>query len=270
VNWELLLIGTAVVCGLQFALWLLHLKLKNASVVDPGWAASIAILGILYAWLGTGWESRRWMIAILTGLWGFRLAGYLAMRIAGHPEEGRYVELRQKWGGNIEFKFLIFFLAQALLAVVLSLPFLQPVMNPVPERHWLEYLGIAVWLISVLGESLADQQLHAFKKNPVNKGKTCRAGLWRYSRHPNYFFEWLIWVAFALVSLASPGGWIGLICPVLMLYFLFRVTGIPATEAQALRSRGEDYKRYIEETSAFVPWFPKRSPARLAEGRSHG
>jgi steroid 5-alpha reductase family enzyme len=101
-------------------------------------------------------------------------------------------------------------------------------------------------------------QLNAFKANAANRGKTCRAGLWKYSRHPNYFFEWLIWVAFCLFAIDSKYGYLALFPPALMLYFLFRVTGIPATEAQALRTRGEDYRRYQETTSVFVPWFPRK------------
>ena len=110
------------------------------------------------------------------------------------------------------------------------------------------------------GEAAADAQLNKFKSDPSNKGRTCQVGLWRYSRHPNYFFEWLIWVAFALFALASPGGCWGLLSPALILYFVLRVTGIPATEAQAIRTRGEEYRRYQQTTSAFVPWFPKKIP----------
>jgi steroid 5-alpha reductase family enzyme len=156
-------------------------------------------------------------------------------------------------------RFLLFFEFQALLCLVLAAPFYLAASNPAPEITGLEYAGIAIWLAAIAGESIADRQLAAFKRDPANKGKTCRIGLWNYSRHPNYFFEWLIWVAFALFALDSPNGWAGLISPALILYFLFKVTGIPATEAQALRSRGEDYRRYQQTTSAFVPWFPRRS-----------
>ena len=100
-------------------------------------------------------------------------------------------------------------------------------------------------------------QLQGFKKDPANRGKTCRAGLWSYSRHPNYFFEWLIWVSFFIFASASPYGWISIVCPVLIFYFLFKVSGIPATEAQALRTKGDDYRDYQRTTSAFFPWFPK-------------
>jgi steroid 5-alpha reductase family enzyme len=109
----------------------------------------------------------------------------------------------------------------------------------------------------VIGEGVADEQLAAFKRDPANRGRVCQRGLWNFSRHPNYFFEWFVWVAWALYALASPFGWGALICPALMFFFLFRVTGIPATEAQSLRSRGEEYARYQRTTSSFVPWFKK-------------
>ena len=117
--------------------------------------------------------------------------------------------------------------------------------------------GAVLWLLAVSGEALADAQLAAFQRDPANRGQVCDTGLWRTSRHPNYFFEWLTWVAYALFALASPWGWLGLIGPACILWLLLRVTGLPTTEAQSLRSRGDAYRRYQARTSAFVPWFPK-------------
>lgn len=256
--WSLLLTGAGGVCALMLALWLIHLPLRNASIVDFGWAAGTGLLGVWYAARGGGDVTRAWLLGTMAGLWGLRLGLYLlGTRVIGHPEEGRYQELRRKWGSGIEWKFLLFFQFQALLCVLLSAPFLAAARNAEPSLSWLEYGGAALWLVAFAGETAADWQLHRFKSDPANKGKTCRAGLWRYSRHPNYFFEWLIWVAFALFALGSPGGYWGLVAPLLMLYFLFRVTGIPATEEQAVRTRGEDYREYQRTTSSFVPWFPR-------------
>ncbi len=131
-------------------------------------------------------------------------------------------------------------------------------LNPEPTLAPLEYAGTALWMVALAGEAVADAQLAAFKRDPASKGQVCQRGLWTYSRHPNYFFEWLIWVAWALFGMASPYGWISILCPLLMFYFLFRVTGIPATEAQSLRSKGEAYRRYQQTTSAFVPWFRRQ------------
>ncbi|MDX1584673.1 MAG: DUF1295 domain-containing protein, partial [Thermoanaerobaculia bacterium] len=195
-------------------------------------------------------------------IWSTRLAVHLLMRILGKPEEGRYVELRRKWETRVEWKFLLFFELQALLAIVLSLPFFLPTLNRRPDFGLLEIVAIVLWLIAIVGESVADWQLSRFKSDPSNEGEVCDAGLWRYSRHPNYFFEWLVWVSFAVYALSSPWGWLGLVSPALILYFLFRVTGIPATEEQAVRSRGEKYRRYQETTPAFFLWFPSERKVR--------
>jgi steroid 5-alpha reductase family enzyme len=256
----LVLIGAAAVCGLMFVLWLVHFPMRNAAIVDGGWAGGLALLAILYAFAGSGDSHRRLLIGAMGGVWGLRLSLYLLFtRVFGHPEEGRYVALRAKWKTGIGWKFLIFFEAQAVLCVLLSVPFLLPAMNPAPGLSPIEIGAAVLWVLALAGETLADWQLHRFKSDPANRGRTCRAGLWNYSRHPNYFFEWLIWVSYALFALASPHGYWGLTAPALMLYFLFRVTGIPATERQALRTKGEDYRRYQETTSAFVPWFPRRA-----------
>ena len=251
----IILTGAAAVCGLMFVLWLLHFPLRNASIVDPGWAAGIAILALIYGAMGDGYWPRSALIMAMGAVWGFRLAAYLLMRVLGHPEEGRYVEIRRKWGSNIGFKFLLFFEGQALLCVLLAIPFYIAARNTAAGISAVEFIGVAIWIVAVVGESVADAQLAAFKRNPANKGKTCRAGLWLYSRHPNYFFEWLVWVAFAVFA----HHWMALLSPALMLYFLLRVTGIPATEEQALRTKGDDYRDYQNRTSMFVPWFPKLS-----------
>ena len=255
-----LFIGALSVSGLMLLLWLIHLPLRNAAIVDAGWAGGLALLGVVYASIGGGYPARAILISSMAALWGFRLAFYLLFtRVIGHPEEGRYVQLRRDWGGNMPLKFLLFFQFQALLCILLSVPFLLAALNPQAGLSALEYAAAALWLIAWISEFVADSQLNRFKSNPANRGVTCRAGLWRYSRHPNYFFEWLIWVAFALFALGSPYGYLALFAPALMLFFLFRVTGIPATEAQALRSKGEGYRQYQRTTSVFVPWFPRNN-----------
>jgi len=254
----LVLAGAASVAALMLLLWLVHLRTGNAAIVDAGWAGGLAMLGILYSVLGGGYWLRSAIIATMCGIWGFRLAIYLlSTRIIGHPEEGRYQELRRQWKTNLPLKFLAFFQFQALLCVVLSVPFLMAVRNPDPGISMLEWAAVALWTVAMAGEAAADWQLSHFKSDPSNKGRICQAGLWRYSRHPNYFFEWLIWIAFALFAFGSPGGYWGTLSPALILYFLLRITGIPATEAQAVRTRGEEYRRYQRTTSAFVPWFRK-------------
>ena len=256
----LVIIGAASVAAFMLVLWLIHLRTGNAAIVDAGWGSGLAVLGILYAALGGRYWLRSAILAAMTGIWGLRLSLYLlSTRIIGHPEEGRYQELRRKWKTNIPFKFLLFFEFQALLCVILSVPFLAAARNTRPGISPLEWAAVVLWTLAIAGEAAADAQLSRFKSDPSNKGHSCQVGLWRYSRHPNYFFEWLIWVSYALFALASPGGYWGLLSPALILYFLLRVTGIPATEAQAIRSRGDEYRRYQKSTSAFVPWFPRKT-----------
>ena len=149
--------------------------------------------------------------------------------------------------------------AQALLAWFFSLAFWLAMRRSGPMDLW-DLFGISIWLISVAGETTADSQLARFRANSSNRGTTCRSGLWKYSRHPNYFFEWLHWWTYVAIAWTSPLGWMTLCAPALMLFFLLKVTGIPATEAQALISRGDDYRKYQQTTSMFIPWFPKKFP----------
>ena len=253
--------GTAIVAVLMFVLWLLHFPLKNAAIVDVGWAAGIALIALFYAVHGVGYWRRTLLLTVMAVIWGARLALYLLLtRVGDRPEEGRYVDLRRKWGSNIGLKFLAFFEAQAVLCGILSLPFLLAMHDPLKGVSDLEEplgnAGAILWVIAFLGETLADLQLAWFKRNPKNQGKVCNTGLWRYSRHPNYFFEFLIWVAFALVASPAKYGYVGFVSPALILYFLLRVTGIPAIERQALRTKGDAYRKYQRATSAFIPWFP--------------
>jgi steroid 5-alpha reductase family enzyme len=253
-------IGTAALFIMMLVLWLISMRIHNAGIVDVGWSLGLVVLAVWYAIQGPGFPARRWIMAAMVACWGLRLASHLIQRISHEPEDGRYQQLRKDWqGSNVNLRFLFFFEFQALLDVLLSLPMLLAALNPAPQLGLLEYLGVALWLIAVIGESIADAQLAAFKRDPANRGHVCQSGLWNYSRHPNYFFEWFVWIAWAAYALASPWGWLALVCPALMFFFLFRLTGIPATEAQALRSRGAEYAAYQQTTSAFVPWFKKSS-----------
>jgi steroid 5-alpha reductase family enzyme len=254
----LLLVGWALASGAMAMLWLWHRRLRNAGVVDVGWAASVGGLAIFYGLLASGNVVRRSTIALMMGIWGARLAWFLLRdRVLNRPEDGRYADLRARKSVAATGDFFPFFQAQAFIALLLSYPAWIAAINPDPTISPLEILAVPLWLVALGGEAVADAQLEAFKSRPENRGKTCRDGLWRYSRHPNYFFEWLVWVAYALFALHSPYGWLAIACPLIMLFLLFRVTGIPATEAQALRTRGDDYRSYQATTSVFVPWIPR-------------
>ena len=252
------LLGAGLLGLMQALFWLWQCRTRNAGWVDVGWALGLALMALLAASLGTAPLERRLLVGLMGGLHGLRLGFHLWHRVAMEPhEDGRYQAIRAAWKTSLNAKFFLFFQGQALLDVFLGLPFLLAAWNPRPGLQPLEWAAAALWLGAWLGETIADGQLRRFKARPEARGRTCREGLWRLSRHPNYFFEWLVWVAYLLLALAAPWGWTAALCPALMLYFLLRVTGIPYTEAQSLRSRPEDYARYQRETSPFIPWFPK-------------
>ncbi len=257
----LLLVATVVLCVLFAGVYWLARRIDNYGIVDVAWSYAFAFVAVVYAALAAGWGVRRGLIAAMVGLWSIRLGTHLYQRVMGHhPEEdGRYQQLRKDWAANFGPRMFRFFQFQALSVVLLALPFALAVVNPAPVLHPLEIAGVIVWLIALSGEALADAQLRAFKRDPANRGKVCNQGLWGLSRHPNYFFEWLVWVGYALFAAGSPWGWTGILSPAIILYLLLRVTGIPLTEEQAVRSKGEAYREYQRTTSAFVPWF-RRTP----------
>lgn len=254
------LISLAAVCVIMVAAWLWGTRIHNASVVDGFWSFNFAVIAIIIWFLADGNNFRKAIVCGLAILWSLRLGIHLAVRIGSHldEEEGRYKQLRKEWNDNVNLKFFIFFQAQALSNVVLSIPFFIIALNTDPKIFLTEYVGAGLWLISIIGEATADAQLKAFKSNPANKGKVCDVGLWHYSRHPNYFFQLMIWVSVLIFSLSSPYGWLAVICPLSIGYLIFKVTGIPMTEEQSLRSRGEAYRQYQRTTSAFIPWPKKR------------
>lgn len=246
--------------GLMLVLWLVQLRTRDAGIVDVGWAASLGAAAALCGWTGEGDVARRWILGAMGAAWGFRLALHLLTdRVLVGEEDGRYQMMREKFGPRANAVLLPFFLAQALVVVLLSAPFLIGSRDPRPGPDWLDVLGAAVWVVGLVGETIADRQLKAFKRRPDSRGRVCDVGLWRYSRHPNYFFEWLMWIGYAVVASAAPLGWLAWSAPALILLFVLKLTGIPPTEARALRTRGEAYRRYQRTTNAFFPWFPRES-----------
>ena len=254
------LISWAAVALVMIIIWIWAYRIKNAGVVDIFWAFNFTLIALIIWLMADGYEARKNVVCLLAAIWSLRLGVYLLIRVGSHlqEEEGRYKQLRKEWAPNTELKFFIFFQMQALSNVFLAIPFFIIALNHTPQLSILEYSGAGLWFISIIGEALSDFQLKQFKKDPNNKGKVCQNGLWNYSRHPNYFFQLMIWISVLIFALDSPFGWIAVVCPLSIGYLIFKVTGIPMTEEQSLRSRGELYKEYQRTTSAFVPWFKKK------------
>lgn len=253
-----LIIYCVVTCCVIMALvWLWSYKIKNAGVVDIFWSYNFPVIAIILLLFAPGFESRKILLCGMVVIAGLRLGTHLAVRIVKHlrEEEPRYAQIRKDWGANADKKMFGFFQMQAISNILLGIPFFISMMNTKPELSPLEYAGAILWAISVIGEAIADQQLASFKKDAANKGKVCDTGLWNYSRHPNYFFEWLMWFSYFVFALASPYGYLAVISPAIILFLLLKVTGIPTTEQQSLKTKGEAYKRYQASTSKFVPWF---------------
>lgn len=249
----------AAIVPVMALLWYRQLRTREADVVDLAWTVGLGGAAVFYAAavpVGVGW--RRWVVAGMAGLWSARLAWYLVGRVRTPGEDGRYRDLRAKWGRAAPVKFFVFFQAQAALVIVLSVHFLLAMRSPDPSLRLVDLAGLVIWAISVVGESAADRQLHRFRTTPGNEGRVCMTGLWRYSRHPNYFFEWLHWLAYVPIAYGHAPLWAVLFAPALLLVSIRFVTGIPPIERRSVERRGEEYRRYQRTTSAFIPWFPRR------------
>ena len=252
-------LGFLVVFVMMFVLWLWHLRLRNAGTVDIGWGLGFIFLTLVYISQGEGFTLRNGFGLFMVSVWGLRLSLFLIKRLQhDNKEDARYQTLRNNWRTQQSLKFFFFFEFQALLQVILSTPFLAVSRNPQQQLSLVEIVGFVIWLAGVVGEAISDKQLAQFKTNPANKGKVCQLGLWNYSRHPNYFFECVVWVGFFVLALGSQWGWISIISPLIMTYLITNVSGVPLAEAQSLKSRGNLYREYQRTTSVLIPWF-KRS-----------
>lgn len=233
-------------------------RIGNMGVVDAAWSLGVGAAALIYALVLDGNVVSRSALVLFAGAWSLRLGLHILFdRVIGKPEDGRYRDLMEGWGDEAPRRFFRFFQYQAFFIVVFSLPFLPIALMPKSPLVWQLLLASLVCITSIFGEGLADRQLAQWRSSPENRGHTCRKGLWQYSRHPNYFFEWVYWWTYVILGVTAPFGWLTLLGPILMLFFLYRVTGIPYTEKQALKSRPEDYLNYQRQVSAFFPWFPK-------------
>lgn len=253
---QLALGGWAIAAIAMTGLWLWQRRSGNAAIVDVAWSFGTALMGAAFA-LALGSSPRKWIIATVVAAWGLRLGSHLWRRVTapGH-EDARYRAMREQWGSRYDLFMFGFYQLQAVWAVLFALPMAWAAWNHAP-LSWLDALGVAIWLTGFVGEATADAQLRRFRHDAKAKGRVCDVGLWRWSRHPNYFFEWIQWFAYVCFAAGGDGRWLACLGPIFMLWFLLKVTGVPLLEQRMLESRGEAYRRYQRRTSAFIPLPPK-------------
>ena len=247
-----------IILGLMTLLWLVSLALKNSSIVDIFWGTGFVITNWVYfALTPGGLPLRTWLIGILVTIWGLRLSLYILWRNWGKPEDFRYQVWREEAGPSWWWhSFFRVFVLQGLLMWIISTPLLAAQRGAAPGHlTLLDLLGVVVWGIGFFFESVGDLQLARFKADPANRGKVMDRGVWRLTRHPNYFGDSAQWWGYYLIS-ASAGGWWTIFSPVLMTLFLLRVSGVTLLEKTLEKRPG--YAAYIEQTSAFIPWFPRK------------
>ena len=251
------LAGWLAVAIAMASVWLVQRRSRRADWVDVGWTLGTGALATAFALLSEGDAIRRTLIAAFASLWSLRLAWHLVVRLRNSTEDGRYLRLRAHHGDAADAWLFGFFQFQAFLCAFFATPALIAARNP-GAVGWPEAIGASVWVVAVAGETVADRQLTRFRNARRDPSRVCRVGLWKYSRHPNYFFEWIHWWSYVCVGWQAPLGWLTVAAPAAMLLLIGKVTGIPPTEAQSLASRGEAYRKYQREVNAFVPWRPRR------------
>lgn len=238
--------------------WLVQQRTGNSGWVDTIWTFGLGIVGFVSAlapFHATG--SRQFVVAVAIAIWAARLGLHIASRSRGITDDPRYAEMARQWGSDAPRQMFWLLQKQALVTIPLALAVLLAAHNPAPLLRVQDVAGVFVMAVAIIGEGVADRQLRAFKADPQNKGRVCDAGLWAWSRHPNYFFEWLGWLAYPLLAIDLAGvygwGWLSLLAPACMYWLLVHVSGIPPLEAHMLRSRGEAFRDYQARVSAFFP-----------------
>ncbi len=254
--WDSAFLALAVILAVALATWLVSLIRHDVSIVDPLWAVMISLGGWVYALSASQIGPREGLVLLLATIWAVRLSGYIAWRNRGHGEDRRYQEIRARNQPHFWLKslYLIFGL-QALLAWIVSFPLMAALAGGAP-MSLLDSVGAGIWLFGITFEATADWQLSRFKSDPANAGQVMDRGLWRYSRHPNYFGEFCVWWGAWLVALSAGGFW-SIVSPLLMTVLLLKVSGVTLLEKD-IGERRPAYRDYIARTSTFFPWPPKR------------
>ena len=257
-----LLATAAAVVALMLLTWLVSVVLKDASIVDIAWGFGFVVIAWVALATADGYDGRRWLITLLTTAWGLRLTAYLFFRNKGKGEDYRYRAMRRRWGPRFPIISLVtVFALQGVLMYIVSMPVQVAQLSGTPDNLTvLDFVGAAVCIAGIGFESIGDWQLSRFKADPANAGKVMDRGLWRYTRHPNYFGDALVWWGLFLVALSRWENLLVIFAPIVMTVLLTRVSGVPLLEASLTRRR-EGYAEYIRRTSSFIPRPPKKQAA---------
>ena len=247
----------AVSSAVMAICWMVYLRTGEASFVDVIWTLGTAVAGIYFLLENQGNPNRVTLLSVMLILWSARLSIHLILRLRKRGEDSRYLRMKAKWGEQSRAKFFWFFQAQALFVVIFALPFLIAGSSPAPLGEP-EILATILWITGFIGGTMADWQLESFKSQPGRQsGDVCQEGLWKYTRHPNYFFEWLLWSSYAMAGVQAEGGLWLLLVPFLVYTFVTKLTGMPFIERPKLADKGGAYADYVANTSPFFPWIPK-------------
>jgi steroid 5-alpha reductase family enzyme len=244
------------ITAMMLAIWLISIAIKNVSIVDIGWGAGFVLVAVVSGLTVFEELDARWVLVGMTGLWGTRLTLYLAWRNLGHGEDYRYVAIRKKYPIFPVSSLVIVFALQGVLMWIVSLPVQAGIASAQPNWHPLHAVGMLIWLTGLCFESIGDLQLAMFKANPDNKGKVFDQGFWKYTRHPNYFGDFLVWWGIYIASLSYSTEYWTAIGPIVMSIFLMKVSGVALLE-KTLANTKDGYKEYVQTTNAFFPG-PKR------------
>ncbi|MGD8330694.1 MAG: DUF1295 domain-containing protein [Acidobacteriota bacterium] len=250
-------------------LWLISLLRRDASVVDPFWGPGFVMIAAVAYAVGSGYEPRRLLIMAMVAVWGLRLGLHLLARNLREGEDRRYRAMRDYWGASFPWVSLAsVFLLQGVLMWLISLPIQAVAVAAGPQQVTIfDLIGGLSWGTGMLFEAIGDEQLRRFKADPANRGRVLDSGLWAYTRHPNYFGDALVWWGIFTVAAGVPGGWWTFFSPLMMTFFLLKVSGVAMLERD-IADRRPAYREYIERTSAFLPWPPKSRAGDVNGGRS--
>jgi steroid 5-alpha reductase family enzyme len=251
--------GAIVIVGCMLVLWLVSLRQKDASITDIFWGPGFVVLAGVYFLFTTGDASRKFLLVVLVAVWGIRLAIHIGARNLGKGEDKRYQAFRAAGGSRYWWiSFFQVFMLQAVLMLIISAPLLAAEISPQPDHlTFLDMFGAGVWIVGFAFEAIGDWQLAQFKADPGNKGEVMDRGLWRYTRHPNYFGEAVLWWGYYVIAVSTPSGLWTVFSPLLMTLLLVWVSGMRLLEKTMSETR-PGYAQYIQTTRAFLPWFPRR------------